>query len=295
MNSDFCVFILTHARAEKVITYSLLRDRGYTGEIFLVIDDTDKQADLYKEKYGDNVLVFNKDEIAKEFDEGDNFKDRRAVVYARNAVFELARQVGFKYFMVLDDDYTDFRWTFDNDKNYKITKNYKLDRTFQIMLNFYKSVPVTSIAMSQGGDFIGGEGSGMSKLHIAGQIHRKVMNTFICSTDRPFQFIGRINEDVNAYINLGNKGELFFTIARLRVEQKQTQANTGGLTEIYLSMGTYVKSFYSVMYNPSCVKVRMMGETRRRLHHSVTWENAVPKILNEKFKKYADKDQVKTL
>ena len=29
--------------------------------------------------------------------------------------------------------------------------------------------------------------------------------------------------------------------------QKETQSNSGGLTDIYLELGTYVKSFYSVI------------------------------------------------
>ena len=38
------------------------------------------------------------------------------------------------------------------------------------------------------------------------------------------------------------------------------------------------------MYNPSSVKVYLMGESNKRLHHRVSWNNAVPKILNEKDK-----------
>lgn len=284
---DFCVFILSHARVDRVFTHDTLRKLNYTGKIFIIIDDTDKQQQQYIEKFGaDSVLIFSKDEIAKTFDAGDNFPEKRAVVYARNACFDLAKKIGFKYFMQLDDDYTDFRYSFDDKKNYVTNKYMKdLNAIFKIMLDFYKSTSFTAIAMAQGGDFISGEGSRMSIAFKNGQIRRKCMNSFLCSTERPFNFIGRINEDVNAYVNLGNKGELFLTIAQLRLEQKATQSNAGGLTDIYLSFGTYVKSFYSVMYNPSCVSVRLMGSSNKRLHHSINWDIAVPKIIDEKFKK----------
>lgn len=59
-NNDFAAFILTHGRAEKVITYKTLREQGYTGRIVIVIDDEDKQGNLYKEKFGDAVQVFSK-------------------------------------------------------------------------------------------------------------------------------------------------------------------------------------------------------------------------------------------
>jgi hypothetical protein len=97
--------------------------------------------------------------------------------------------------------------------------------------------------------------------------------------------MGRINEDVNAYVSLGLTGSLFLTYPRIRLEQKETQANSGGLTDIYLDLGTYVKSFYSVMYAPSCVKITEMGVSNRRLHHKVSWKNAVPMVINESFKK----------
>ena len=65
------------------------------------------------------------------------------------------------------------------------------------------------------------------------------------------------------------------------IVQKETQSNAGGLTDIYLELGTYVKSFYSVIAAPSCVKVALMGDKQMRLHHAVTWKNAVPKIIRE--------------
>ena len=39
------------------------------------------------------------------------------------------------------------------------------------------------------------------------------------------------------------------------------------------------------MYNPSCIKVSTMGEVNKRIHHRINWNNAVPKILHQKYKK----------
>ena len=111
------------------------------------------------------------------------------------------------------------------------------------------------------------------------------MNTFFCMTDRPFKFSGSTNEDVNAYITYGMKGKLMFTITKVSVVQKMTQQNPGGLTDIYLDNGTYVKSFYSVIHEPSCVKVALMGSNNKRIHHKINWDKCCPKILNEKWKK----------
>ena len=47
---------------------------------------------------------------------------------------------------------------------------------------------------------------------------RKAMNSFICSVDRPFQFVGRINEDVNTYVLLGSRG-VFLSILQIGLDQ----------------------------------------------------------------------------
>jgi hypothetical protein len=284
---DFAVFILTHGRADRVVTYDTLRKNNYTGPIYLMVDDEDEQAEDYIEKYGDQVKIFNKQTAIDMTDELDNLKKRNSVVFARNYNFILAKEMGLKYFLQLDDDYNSFWNTFDNDRRY-ITAHRKiqsLDRTFEAMLDFCIDSNAHAVCMSQGGDFIGGEGSKVAKLWREGTWSRKAMNAYFFNVDKPFKFMGRINEDVNAYVMLGNRGHLYLTVPRIRLEQIQTQQNEGGLTDIYLDVGTYVKSFYSVMCAPSCVKVAKMGVTNMRLHHLVQWKYAVPQIVSEEIKK----------
>lgn len=286
--TDFAALILTHGRSNSVVTYNTLRRQGYTGRIVLMVDDEDLHIDAYRKKFGDQVVVFSKQAAIDMTDSGDNFGKRNSVVYARNYTFTVAKELGLKYFLELDDDYTQFRYTFDNERNY-ITRNIEiksLDGVIEAMLDFFIESGATTIAMSQGGDFIGGEKSTFSKLERRGKFSRKVMNSFFCDVNKPFKFMGRINEDVNLYAENGRRGELFITVPRIRLEQKQTQANDGGLTDIYLDLGTYVKSFYSVMYAPSCVKIAEMGVTARRLHHRLSWKNTCPLIIPEEYKKH---------
>ena len=105
MPNDFCAFILTHGRPDNVITYNTLLRHGYTGPIYIVIDNEDKTANRYYEVFGDKVVMFDKLSIAKSIDEGDNFDGRRAIIYARNACFDIAKKLGYTYFIELDDDY----------------------------------------------------------------------------------------------------------------------------------------------------------------------------------------------
>lgn len=282
---DFCVFILSHGRPNKVLTLGALKRSNYSGKTFIVIDDEDKTADAYKAKFGDSVIQFCKAEAQSKCDDGINSGHRGAVVYARNACWDIARDRGIKAFWVLDDDYTNFYYCVTDKKVVIQTNQYRikqLDAVLASMLAYIRAAPIASIAMAQSGDFMGGVDAWKNK----NPITRKCMNSFLCLTDRPFPFMGKINEDVTAYVDGGKRGLVFFTLMDLGLQQTQTQSNAGGLTDIYLDSGTYVKSFYSVMWTPSCVKVSLLkGNKNTRLHHSINWPAAVPKIIRERYRK----------
>ena len=280
---DFAILILTHGRPDKVITIDALKKYGYTGPWYIVIDNEDKTADEYYRRFGDKVIMFDKPAIAKTFDQADNFDNRKAIVYARNASFYIAKHLGLKYFMQMDDDYNDFTYTENNQFEYVRHKIKNLDNVIYPMVDFFAETPrLHTFCMAQGGDFIGGAESSMFKA----KVRRKAMNSFICSVDRPFQFLGRINEDVNVYSYKTSVGYMFLTTSLIRLEQKQTQTTSGGMTDIYNDNGTYVKTFYSIMMHPSGVTLRMMGQNRLRMHHHVDWKYVAPKILREHWRKH---------
>lgn len=282
MRDDFVAIILTHGRPDNVKTYNTLRKQGYTGQIVIVIDNEDKTADKYIENFGrENIVIIDKAAYAEGVDTGDLAEDRRCVVYARNASFDIAGFLGYRYFVMLDDDYVGFRFRYEDQGKLKGIQAKNLDEVFSAMIDFLDESDALTVAFSQGGDFIGG----LNNAFWRSRIKRKAMNTFFCDVQKPFEFMGSINEDVNMYTLLGNRGELILSVADISVEQLPTQANAGGLTDIYLDKGTYIKSFYSVLFSPQCVKVRDMGPKHRRFHHNVSWNNCVPLILSESLKK----------
>ena len=95
MRSDFCAFILSHGRSDNVKTYGLLRKLGYTGPIYIVVDNEDATIDKYVEKFGEYVVVFNKPFVSNTFDTCDNQDNRKAIVYARNACFDISKELGY--------------------------------------------------------------------------------------------------------------------------------------------------------------------------------------------------------
>jgi len=284
-NKNFAIFILTHGRPDNVITYKTLRYLNYTGRIYFIVDNEDKTIDRYIKNFGiENIKIFNKKEYADRVDEGNNFDERRTITHARNACFDIAKELGITYFMELDDDYISFDFRINHNLETPKDKwliRSRINNIFDLLINFYKLTNAKSIAIAQGGDFIGGSDADIYKY----PLKRKCMNSFICSVDREFQFIGAMNEDVNTYTTLGLRGDLFFTIPFVSLTQKQTQSQSGGITDMYLKYGTYCKSFTTVMMSPSCVKVSIMQTKHKRLHHLINWNNTVPVIINEKYKK----------
>lgn len=285
MPDAFGVFILSRGRADRVITFETLRRGGFTGPIWILIDNEDSQADAYRARYGDAVIVFDKAAVAATCDSGDQLKDRRVVLFARNAVWSIARKLGLRYFVQFDDDYSRFYIKFRPDWSYKsIPITTRMDDAFAAMIEFLRATQAQTVCFAQGGDFIGGVPP--TKPFTIGR--RKAMNSFFCDTTRPFDFVGRVNEDVNTYVSGGRRGELFLTTMLVMLDQRQTQLNAGGMTDVYLDSGTYLKSFYSVMYCPSAVTIGVLRDPRgdhQRIHHEINWHNCATKIVRERWRK----------
>ncbi len=281
MIDNFACFILSHGRPNSCITYNTLIKCGFTGKIYILIDNEDKTADEYYKNFGDKVIMFDKKAIAEQIDTMDNFEGRKAIVYARNANFKIAKDLGIKYFLQLDDDYKDFAYRFNNNHEWQYKSVRNLDKVFNIIIDYLKSAKLKSIALAQAGDLIGGQDNSSAEIL---SIKRKCMNTWFLDSDNPINFVGKMNEDYSASVYYGSLGNLFFTMFQIAINQIETQAGSGGMTDIYLDNGTYVKTFYTIMLMPSCTKVSTLGEVHRRIHHNTTWNNAVPVILDEKYK-----------
>lgn len=282
MKTNFAIFIMVYGRPEKMWTAKALRKAGYTGKIYYIADTSDTKLDGYKKKYGEDLVVFDKLEVAEGMDAGDNSGDLRSTLYAANTSFSIAKEKGLKHFMLMCDDYSEFSYMFDKRGAFKRKSIRNMDKVIESFIKYFESVPrMKTIAFAQAGDFCGGRESNKAMP----MLMRKAMNSFLCSVERPLKFMGRLNEDVTTYVNLGGKGELFLTATNIGLVQKAHQQEKSGLTDVYLDNGTYIKSFFTVMYNPSCVKVGTLGTKHFRIHHSVRWNNAVPKILDESHKK----------
>lgn len=286
--NKYVILILSYGRPNSIKTLNTLKRKNCTEDIYIICSKDDVSLSEYH-KNNDNVITFDKKEYINKIDMVDNGGNDKVAIYARYAAYDIAEKLGFEYFIVLDDDYTDFMFRFlkSQGNNSQIKYSYKtvanIDDVFGKMVEYYaENKQIQALGISQGGDFIGGKNSNYSKSISA---KRKVMNVFILSTKRKISFIGRMNADVNTYVSAGMIGNIMIQLNVVSVQQEITQKQKGGLTDIYLEMGTYNKSFYSIIVAPSCVKIGVNGNKNYRIHHSIDWDACAVKIISDKHKK----------
>lgn len=297
-NKDkFAIFIACYKNTD-VTTYKTLKQYNYNHDnIYLVIGSDDPNKEQFIEKYGDIVKVFDKDKV--EFDHMIDSKNRvyKVISYFRNYCYELAEQLGYEYFIELDDDYDEFCIRYlEGDKLRHLSFGNKVfkdkDMIYKGIMSLIDIIDlddrIVAMAWAQGGDFIGGASS---YFMIHGK--RKVMNSIIIKTkskERARSFAGVINEDVNFYVGNGMIGNICLTVGNLMINQATTQHkdNNVGMTEVYGKYGTYYKSYPSVMLCPSGVKIGILNSNTNimytRIHHSIDWNKVCPKIISDKYK-----------
>ena len=247
--------------------------------------------DGYKENFGeDHCIVFSKEAAAKQFDVMDNMKERNVIVFARNVCNDIARDLGIKYFAEFEDDYLQFTYRIPEGESLRACSVPDFDACCELMLNFVDNISAVqpnfrTIAWAQAGEMQGGTNGYVWKI----KVKRKAMNTFFFKVpDDPkddVKFIGRMNDDCNSYISDGKTGGLWFQIPNVNLVQSLTQQTKGGNAVAYKKWGTYLKSFYSVMLRPDCVKIGVLGEGHPRIHHKIDWKYCVPKIISDRYKK----------
>lgn len=275
MRTDYCIGIVTYKRPQKQITYRTLKNQHSTAPTFLIVEETDPTLQEYRETYPGQIITFNR-EGCLDTDCMDNFRPRRGVVYARNETRRIAERLGYTHYVMLDDDYDTFAHRYKKNGVLKQKPYPNLDELFSSIFDWMDTTPLHCVCLAQNGDLIGGLSDHPYK--------RKAMNTYFMNVERAYPFMGTLNEDTNAYTANQQNGMACLTLMDDVVDQVQTQKNAGGLTDLYLDVGTYVKSFYSVMVNPASNKISVLADAKSphpRIHHECTQNKYAPCFVRE--------------
>lgn len=279
MRKDFAIFILSHGRAKDIATAKAIQKAGYTGDWFVIVDDLDEQKEEYIEQYGEKVIVFDKKMIAERTDTITNTGDLRAPVFARNYCYDIAVARGYKFFGEFDDDLQSFMFRYNDGGHLKSKAITNFDEVIEAMLEYQEAANITSLGIACGGGMIGGVNGKFSQ-----KILRSIHQSFILRTDMPIEFKGLLNEDGIATEWCNSTGRLAFELCTICQSCPARSTNAGGLNELYKANDEYIRAFYLIIAFPNNLKIleRKGTITVRR-----NTDTAIPKIINERWKKFA--------
>ena len=272
MRNDFAFVILCWKRPDKLHTLKLLKKLNYQGAVYFAIDNDDPTKEDYisvAEKNGIKYFTFDKDVNVSDQMFNNNLKS--GAVCTRKVVENVIRDKGYRFFCVLDDDYVNI---YDKD-NKQITLS-TLNNLINASCDILQRIPFVSvISLAQGGECVGGKQDFYNK----SKFKLKAMNWWFCDTQKPIEYKGFMNDDVNAGILLNKFGNFSVQYGGLFIIQAMQK--TGGMKNV---CAMYQKATFSIMLEPSFVRLGyLMNYTgkrpTKRIYHKILREFAYPYIV----------------
>lgn len=276
--SSFCVFILSYKRATEQKTLESLIAHGYSGDWYIVCDDTDIELEEYKNIYSDKVLVFSKEKYHKNTDTLFNSPTpSESVVYARNFALDIARKLGYDYAFMMDDDLTGFVLRYERDMQLKSCKVTDMDSVLSEVVRFQKMSKISVLGLTWSNLLIGGA-AGRYKDGLIDVVN----GCMSVDVSAGLSYKSIMGEDLISMADMGRSGRTFFSVSCITYSTAKRGGNAGGSEEFYKTAGDWVKFFMPVIFSPWCNRLyandHSIGiETQKNTLH--------PKILNERWKK----------
>lgn len=275
MRNDFAMFILSHGRAGNVITIGTLQRCGYDGRIYIVVDDEDEQRERYIAEYGaGNVIVFLKQQYLENVDTISITGERKSAVFARNAICDLAKEMGLKYFGMWDDDIDNLLYRYDDSGVLRKKNIINLSCIFNAMICFMENTGTDCMSFTNAGGLIGGVQGRFSEC-----LRRQAANTYIIKAGSYSPFVGLFCQDMNYSLRKASVGQLVFELENICFYTPERGTNNGGLNESYKKTNWHFVNFHAVVCNPSVVKIN------KNLKNTIDWKKSFPCIISERWKK----------
>lgn len=281
MTEKFAIFITTHGRADNQITLNTFKSLGYTGDWYLVLDNTDSQHDAYVANFGaDHIIVFDKQAFICRTDFCQYVPQPKAVVFARNAVEYIAREMGYQYFMVVDDDVTNLRLRYPENGSLKSAKLHNcIDQILDGVVKYLATSKIACVTFGFTNTYRGG----VASVEKFTSRNRLCAELFIRNGAIPVDWRANFVEDLVTSIDVGLQGYVCLQFMPIQLELCMSEgAVSGGMSEAYNATGRF--KFYSMpaIIYPNCVSVEFDGtkwKTRTKAEYSV------PKIISSRYRK----------
>lgn len=248
------IFICTHGRPDKQITLKALRDAGYTGKIYLVLDDEDNTRPYYHDNLGmcDDFVFFNKQAIIDCTNTTSYPPNRKTILYAKNACEQFAKRDGVDCFVICDDDIPGFRYRYIEDgscKSQTITKNMdKVVDSYYEFLKFTKT-SATSFGMAQF-YFTGKECFSNEALQ-----KWRIPYTFVFrNADFTVDWVSDYGEDITTAIEQSRHGQFQCALPYVQMNLSPMGVGDGGMVELHKD--TFKLAEYGHIWHPDCEQIR---------------------------------------
>lgn len=271
------VFIKTHGRPDKQLTYDTLRKAGYTKKIIFVVDDMDDTADRLS-KYMDEQTeckVFCKQWYVDRIDSYTNKPKVNVNLYAWCACEDIAEEMEEPQFIMADDDITGFRYRYVENghlASVRITQN--LDEVFHVIMEYMEEA---NIAASS---------PGIPQMYFNKDIDNslwkyRVPYTFVFRNGKyKFSWVSEYEEDIITAINASLDGQYIQALPIVQRDTVTIGSNDGGMHDFYNN--SFRRSQYGYISGPACRKINLY---KNNWMCTICRDNTFQKLISSSFKK----------
>ena len=209
------IFICTHGRPNSQYTLNTLRNSGYTGDIYLVVDDEDDTVcRLYELGY--KVLNFCKQQYIDKSDTGTNENQRKCILYAKNFCEDIAHQMHLDAFVIADDDILNFRFRYVEDGH---LKSQKVISTMDDIIQAYYKAMIDCDMVATGFGFTQFYFSGTESFSSENvQKYRVPYNFVFRNAKHKVDWMSWFGEDIITAVYYGRTGQLWTAMPYVQQE-----------------------------------------------------------------------------
>lgn len=274
------ILIPSYHRPYNIKTAKYFLKKGWDSKkIHIVIDDeADDRVDYENETelLGCNLHIFNMAEARARFDYVHRPSvSRRSAGQARNMFYDLVKDLGIDFYLVIDDDTTNYQV-----RPYAVytrsAKGEDLVNVFDAIREFMLKRKIGVFGLSQTGD--------MFAVPYLNVLRNKVMNTTFINTKYIYRGERGIQDnDTSQFVGIMNEGYFTGSLASgLVLAQTASAKQDGGLTDLYRENKLLNKSLVTPIQFPTAIHAEKQQKNGGRLHHKINARYLYPKILKGK-------------
>lgn len=276
----FAIFIISHNRADRVETYTTLKNAGCTENVYVVIDNEDSDMVEYQKRFSGQLLVFDKQQY---IDAADTFtvdKIRANPLFARNAVENFAKLMELDVFACFDDDITSLRYRWIEDDKIKSMKiHYTLSDAIQNYMQYIVDVGIATTSFVFSMFFVGG----ISGLDERVSNYRETWQIHIRNAHRPIEWVGSaMNEDHITELITSKRGDIWWAMPFICYDAIPMDKLKGGGKPVYEAISSINRALVATVALPDCCEPKYShGKIRIHQNREVTY----PQIISSRYKK----------